>query len=128
MSFNTPSELQYAESHEWVRSEGDLVTIGITDYAQDALGDVVYIELPEVGATLTAGSIFGAVESVKAASDLYMPVGGTIEEVNDTLINNPELINSEPYGAGWMLKVRVSEPGKLLDAAGYEKVVAAVGH
>jgi glycine cleavage system H protein len=128
MSFSTPAELQYSESHEWVRNEGDLVVVGITDYAQDALGDVVYIELPDAGTSLAAGTIFGAVESVKAASDLYMPVGGTIEEINTALLDNPELINSEPYGAGWMLKIRVSEPGKLLDAADYEKVVEAAGH
>jgi glycine cleavage system H protein len=128
MSFNTPAELKYAKSHEWARTEGDLVVVGITDYAQDALGDVVYIELPEAGVSLAATAIFGAVESVKAASDLYMPVGGIVEEVNTALLDSPELINSDPYGAGWMLKIRVSGDADLLDAAAYAAFVDSVKH
>lgn len=128
MSFNTPPELQYSKTHEWVRMEGEIATVGITDYAQDALGDVVFIELPEAGAQLAAEAIFGAVESVKAASDLYMPVGGTIEEVNTALLDKPELINSDPYGAGWMLKVRVSGSGRQLSASEYEAFVDSVKH
>ena len=128
MSFNSPAELKYSKSHEWARTEGDLVVVGISDYAQDALGDVVYIDLPEVGASLAANAIFGAVESVKAASDLYMPVGGTIEAVNEALLNAPELINSDPYGAGWMLKIRVSGDAELLDAAAYTAFVDSIKH
>jgi glycine cleavage system H protein len=128
MSFNTPPELQYSKTHEWVRVEGEIAIVGISDYAQDALGDVVFIELPEAGAQLAAEAIFGAVESVKAASDLYLPVSGTIEEINTALLDKPELINSDPYGAGWMLKVRVSGPGHLLSAGEYEAFVDSVKH
>jgi glycine cleavage system H protein len=128
MSFNTPQELHYSKTHEWVRVEGDIAVVGITDYAQDALGDVVFIELPEAGAELAAEAIFGAVESVKAASDLYMPVGGTVEEVNTALLDKPELINSDPYGEGWMLKVRVADKGALVSAAEYEAFVDSIKH
>jgi glycine cleavage system H protein len=129
MSFNTPTDLQYTRSHEWVRIEGDQATIGITDYAQDALGDVVYIELPEIDAEVEAGGIFGAVESVKAASDLYSPVAGTVTEVNSALIDNPEPINRDPYGAGWMIKLALA-PGVagLLSAELYAKHVDEVKH
>lgn len=120
---NLPQELQYTRSHEWVRREGDVATIGITDHAQDELGDVVFVELPEVGATLEAGSTFGTVESVKAVSDLYAPVGGEVVEVNGSLENNPEKVNEDPYGEGWMIKVRIASEGELLSAADYEKVV-----
>lgn len=128
MSFTTPSELKYTKTHEWVRVEGDQVVIGITDYAQDALGDVVYIDLPAEGTTLAAEVVFGAVESVKAASDLYMPVAGTITAVNSALLDNPELINSDPYGAGWMLKVSTTADGPLIDAAAYEAFVDSIKH
>ncbi len=128
MSFNTPGELKYTKTHEWVRFDGDQAIIGITDYAQDALGDVVYIDLPAEGATLEAETIFGAVESVKAASDLYLPVSGTIMAVNSTLMDTPELINSDPYGAGWMLKIKVSADGPLIDAAAYEAFVDSIKH
>ncbi|HEU5086612.1 MAG TPA: glycine cleavage system protein GcvH, partial [Roseiflexaceae bacterium] len=109
MAFNTPNDLQYTKTHEWLRVEGEEATTGITDYAQDALGDVVYVDLPEVGMEFEAGAPFGAVESVKAASDLYMPAAGTITEVNSALLDSPELINSDPYGAGWMIKFTVAE-------------------
>ncbi|MDZ4718748.1 MAG: glycine cleavage system protein GcvH [Roseiflexaceae bacterium] len=128
MSFNTPGELKYTKTHEWVRFDGDQAIIGITDYAQDALGDVVYIDLPAEGATLEAETIFGAVESVKAASDLYLPVSGTIMAVNSTLMDTPELINSDPYGAGWMLKIKVSADGPLINAAAYEAFVDSIKH
>ncbi|HEU5011258.1 MAG TPA: glycine cleavage system protein GcvH [Roseiflexaceae bacterium] len=129
MAFNTPADLQYTKSHEWVRIEGDQATIGISDYAQDSLGDVVYIELPEVGASYDAGTIFGAVESVKAASDLYMPIAGEIIEANQEVIDSPELLNSDPYGAGWLLKVRVTaESNELLDASAYEQYVNSIAH
>ncbi|MFO7166962.1 MAG: glycine cleavage system protein GcvH [Chloroflexota bacterium] len=129
MAFNTPPELQYTQTHEWIRIEGDEATVGITDYAQDALGDVVYVDLPEVGASFEAGGIFGAVESVKAASDLYLPVAGEIIAVNEALLNSPELINSDPYGEGWLVKIRVAEGvGALMSAEAYERHVEASAH
>jgi glycine cleavage system H protein len=118
-----PEDLQYTESHEWVRAEGDTATIGITDHAQEELGDVVFVELPEVGATLEAGDSFGAVESVKAVSDLYAPVGGEVTEVNSTLEDSPEKINEDPYGEGWILKLRTSAEADLLSPADYEKLL-----
>jgi glycine cleavage system H protein len=129
MSFKTPAELQYAKSHEWIRIDGEEATIGISDYAQDSLGDVVYIELPEVGASFEAGDTFGAVESVKAASDLYMPVAGEIIEVNSALVDKPETINSDPYGEAWMIKIRVAPGvGALMSAEAYEKYVDEIKH
>jgi glycine cleavage system H protein len=129
MSFKTPAELQYTKTHEWIKIEGDEGTIGISDYAQDSLGDVVFVELPEVGAEYEAGQPFGAVESVKAASDLYLPVAGEITAVNDALVNEPELLNSDPYGAGWLLKIRVAEGvGALMSAEAYEKYVDEIKH
>ena len=116
-----PEELQYTRSHEWVRTEGDTVTIGITDHAQEELGDIVYIELPEQGATFEAGESFGTVESVKAVSDLYTPVGGEVVEVNGALDESPEKINEDPYGEGWIIKLRVSDEGSLLSASDYEQ-------
>jgi glycine cleavage system H protein len=122
MSTNTPAELKYSKSDEWVRTEGDEVVIGITDYAQDALGDIVYLELPQVGATLKPGESFGAIESVKASSDLYAPVGGEVLAVNSALESDQEPINKDPYGAGWLIRVRPSgESEELLDAAAYAK-------
>jgi glycine cleavage system H protein len=129
MAFKTPAELQYARTHEWIRIEGDEATIGITDYAQDALGDVVYVELPEVGASFKAGTSFGAVESVKAASDLYLPVAGEITAVNSTLIDTPEILNSDPYGEGWLVKISVAPGvGALMSAETYEKFVDEIKH
>jgi glycine cleavage system H protein len=128
MAYQTPPELLYASSHEWVSSDGDQIIVGISDYAQQALGDVVFVELPEVGSTLEQGQTFGAVESVKAASDLYAPVGGEVIEVNEALVDAPETVNSDPYGAGWMIKLRASdfegERGSLMDAAAYEQHAA----
>ena len=120
---NVPGDLQYTKSHEWVRREEDTATIGITDHAQDELGDVVFVELPEKGTSFSAGDSFGTVESVKAVSDLYAPVGGEVVEVNETLNDSPELINEEPYAGGWMIRLRISEDGDLLSAEEYEKLV-----
>lgn len=116
--------LRYADSHEWVKLEGDIATIGITDYAQHALGNIVYVDMPEVGDEVTAGEEFGAVESVKAASDLFSPVTGEVVEVNEALEDNPELINEDAF-ANWIMKVRVSDAAEveaLLDAAAYAKI------
>ncbi len=120
---NIPEDLKYTKSHEWVRTEGDTATIGITDHAQDELGDVVFVELPEEGATFDAGESFGTVESVKAVSDLYTPVGGEVVEVNSTLEDAPEKINEDPYGEGWIVKLRTTDETELLSPEEYEKVV-----
>ncbi|TYO96352.1 glycine cleavage system H protein [Geothermobacter ehrlichii] len=118
-----PEELKYTEEHEWVLVEDDIVTVGITDFAQDALGDVVFVELPEVGAQVDAGKPFGVVESVKAVSDIYAPVSGEVVEVNEELPDTPELVNTSPYEDGWMIKIRLSDPSELdnlLEADAYE--------
>jgi len=117
----TPDELRYTKDHEWVRIEDGRATVGITDFAQDALGDVVFVELPAIGATLTPGQIFGVVESNKTVSDLFAPVGGQVTEVNDALRTQPELVNQDPYGSGWMIRITVTQPNEtgLLDAAAY---------
>jgi glycine cleavage system H protein len=120
---NIPEDLQYTKSHEWVRIEGDTATIGITDHAQDELGDVVFVELPDEGATFDAGESFGTVESVKAVSDLYTPVGGEVVEVNSSLEDAPENINEDPYGEGWIVKLRTTDEADLLSPEEYEKVV-----
>ena len=124
---SVPEELQYTRSHEWVRREGETATVGITDHAQDELGDVVFVELPEVGATFDAGEAFGAVESVKAVSDLYAPVGGEVLEVNGALEDAPEKINEDPYGDGWILKLRADGEGDLLSAQEYEQFLEQEG-
>jgi glycine cleavage system H protein len=122
-----PSELRYAKSHEWLKLAGDgTATVGITDYAQNSLGDITYVQLPKVGATLAAGQVFGVVESVKAASDLYAPVAGEVIEVNSVLDSAPETVNSTPYEGGWMMKIKLADPASadaLLDAAAYEKAI-----
>lgn len=123
---NIPAELRYAKSHEWVRAESDgTVTVGITDYAQNSLGDITYVQVPKVGATLKAGETFGVVESVKAASDLYAPVAGTVVAVNTALESAPDAVNRAPYGEGWMLKLKPADANaaaSLLDAAAYGKL------
>ena len=122
-----PEELKYTAEHEWVLVEGDLAVIGITDFAQDSLGDVVFVELPEVGTEVTIGKAFGVVESVKAVSDVYAPVSGTVEEINEELPDAPEIMNTSPYGDGWMIKIRMSDPGELdglMDAAAYQAHIA----
>lgn len=124
---NLPEDLQYTKSHEWVRREGGVATVGITEHAQDELGDVVFVDLPEQGATFGAGESFGSVESVKAVSDLYTPVGGEVAEVNPALEDSPEKVNEDPYGEGWLIRLNVSEEGELLSAADYQKVVEEEG-
>jgi glycine cleavage system H protein len=127
----TPSELKYASSHEWVRVEGDVAVVGITDHAQEALGDLVYVELPDVGATVAATDEAGVVESVKAASDIYAPVSGEIIAVNEALADSPEIVNADPYHDGWMYKIRMSDTAELedlLSAEAYDAQVAAEGH
>jgi glycine cleavage system H protein len=130
MAFKTPDDLKYLKSHEWARTDGDEVVIGITDYAQDALGDVVYIELPEVGTTFAAGAQFGAIESVKAASDLFMPVGGEVVAVNSALVDDQSPVNKDPYGAGWMLRIKPTAGGEgdLLDPTAYDEYVKSIAH
>ena len=118
--------VKYQKSHEWARKDGDQVVVGISDYAQDSLGDVVFVELPEVGSAFKQGESFGVVESVKSASDLFMPVGGEIAEVNDALSETPETVNQSPFGEGWMIKIKptdVSELDSLLSAADYQEYV-----
>lgn len=118
-----PEELRYTREHEWVREQGEVVTVGITQYATEQLGDIVFVELPEVGRAVEAGKTFGVVEAVKTVSDLYAPVSGTILEVNGQLADNPALVNQEPYGEGWMIRIRASHPGQvgaLLTAGDYE--------
>ena len=125
---NTPTDLKYATSHEWARLDGDIITVGITDHAQEALGDLVFVELPEVGDSVNAGDEAGVVESVKAASDIYAPVSGEVVEINPALEDTPELINSDPYGEGWMYKIKVSEIAELddmLSADEYDAQVSA---
>jgi len=124
---SVPKELKYTREHEWLRVEGEEAVVGITDYAQDALGGVVFVELPSVGAKVVAGSTFGAVESNKAVSDLFAPVDGEVVAVNDGLNDGPEAVNEDPYGAGWMLRIRisdVSQMSELLDASAYADHVA----
>lgn len=119
---NTPADLKYTKNDEWVRVDGDTAISGVTDYAQNALSDVVYVELPSVGDTFAQGQAYGSVESVKAASEVYLALSGTITEVNDALTTQPELVNSDPYGAGWMIKFQasdLSELSNLMDAAAY---------
>ena len=120
---NVPEELEYTRTHEWVKREGDIATVGITDHAQDELGDVVFIELPEEGASFGAGDSFGTIESVKAVSDLYTPVSGEVVGINETLNDSPERVNEDPYGGGWMIRLRVSGEGELLSANEYEKLL-----
>jgi glycine cleavage system H protein len=127
----TPKELKYSKSHEWVRVEGDVATVGISDYAQDALTDVVFVELPKVGDAAAKGSAFGVVESVKSVSELYAPVSGKIVEVKKGLTDAPEKINDDPYGEGWLIKIKLSKPAELsslLDSAAYEASVGEDGH
>lgn len=127
----TPAELKYASSHEWVRVEGDVAVVGITDHAQDALGDLVYVELPEVGDSVNAGDEAGVVESVKAASDIYAPVSGEIIAINEALADAPEIVNSDPYTDGWMYKIRIKDAAELedlLSAEDYDAQVEAEEH
>ena len=117
-----PEDLRYTDKHEWVTTDGATVRVGITDFAQDALGDIVFVQLPEPGSTVEAGQPLGEVESTKSVSDIYAPVSGTVVARNEQLTDQPELINTDPYGSGWMIEIEVADPsatGSLLDAAGY---------
>ncbi len=121
-----PADRKYTASHEWVKMEDGLATIGISDYAQDSLGDIVFVELPVVGMKLQQGQSFGVVESVKAASDIFTPIGGEVESINEKLTESPDLVNKDPFGAAWMIKVRPSDPAeldKLMDAATYRQKI-----
>lgn len=123
---NIPQDLKYTQDHEWVRVSGDIATVGITDHAQKQLGDVVYVELPKVGATVEAGEAIGSVESVKAVSEVFLPLTGSVVEVNAAVNEDPELLNTDPYTDGWLVKIRVSNSkqlSELLDAAAYEKYI-----
>ena len=124
---NIPSNLKYSKDHEWVRVEGDMAYIGITDFAQSELGEIVIVDITTEGETLASKAVFGSIEAVKTVSDLFMPVGGEVSEVNPKLEDNPELVNSDPYGEGWMIKVKMTDPsevGKLLDAEAYKALIA----
>ena len=123
-----PSDLRYTKDHEWVRVDGDEATVGITEYAAGQLGDIVFVELPETGRSVVQFAAFGVVESVKAVSDLFAPLSGEVTAANDALAGSPELVNSDPYGEGWMLRLRLSAPAELdelLDAAAYDALIAA---
>jgi glycine cleavage system H protein len=127
---NVPEDLHYSKDHEWIRMEGEVGTVGITDHAQHALGDVVYVELPKPGDRFAAHEVFGSVESVKAVSELYCPVAGEVTEVNETLSDDAEKVNSDPYGAAWMIRLRVSDRGevdKLMSAVEYEDYIRDAG-
>jgi glycine cleavage system H protein len=126
---NVPEGLYYSKDHEWLRVEGETGTVGITDHAQNSLGDVVYVELPKAGETFAAHDTFGSVESVKAVSELFLPVAGEVTEVNESLTDEPEKVNTDPYGDGWMLRVRLSNRGEvdsLLNAAEYEDYIGSL--
>ena len=123
---NIPAELMYTSDHEWIRIEGNIATIGITDFAQRELGDIVFVDISSVGKELRSGDIFGTVEAVKTVSDLFLPMSGTITEINPGLEANPEAVNKDPYGSGWMIKVQVSDMGELdglMDATAYQDLV-----
>lgn len=122
-----PKNLKYHKEHDWARVEGDIAVLGVTDYAQESLGDIVYIELPEVGAEVTAGVSYAEIESVKAVSDVYAPVSGTVVEANEEVVDAPELINESPYEDGWLIKVKLSDPSQaddLMSAEEYEEMLA----
>lgn len=129
MSNNIPSELKYTKDHEWAKIEGDTVTIGITDFAQSALGDIVFVELPEVGKTLNSHQTFGVVESIKSVSDLFSPLAGTVLAANTEVVNAPELCNAEPYGSAWLIKIKLSNPAELnslLSASDYQNFLSTL--
>jgi glycine cleavage system H protein len=126
-----PAELKYSQDHEWVKIEGNRARVGITDFAQSQLGDVVFVEVPDVDSNVTVGAGFSVVESVKAVSDIYAPVGGVIVEVNDALADTPEIMNEDPYGKGWLAVIEIADQadlGKLLSSEEYEKLIAEGGH
>lgn len=121
-----PTQYRYTKEHEWIDVQGDIATIGITDYAQHELGDVVFVELPAVGATLTTGKTFGSIESVKAVSEIFAPTGGQVTETNTTVQNKPETVNTDPHGAAWLVKIKLADPAEinsLMDAAAYQAFI-----
>ena len=123
---NVPADLRYSREHEWVRVDGNVARIGITDFAQESLGDVVFVQLPDPGLDVVAGASAAEIESTKSVSDVYVPVSGVVERVNEALVDAPELVNQDPYGAGWLLEVSLAEPGELealLDASAYRELV-----
>lgn len=125
---NIPADLKYTKDHEWIRVEGDVAVVGVTDFAQSELGDIVFVEVDTVGEEMELEEVFGSIEAVKTVSDLFMPVSGEILEFNEEIEQNPELVNSDPYGAGWMVKVKMSDPAELealLDAEAYKEAVGA---
>lgn len=124
---NVPEGLKYSKEHEWVRVEGDIAVVGITDFAQGELGDIIYVDIETVGDTLAANEVFGTVEAVKTVSDLFLPISGEILELNEKLADEPELVNTDPYGDGWMVKVKISDSSELdalMDAAGYTAAIS----
>jgi glycine cleavage system H protein len=126
IDMNIPAELKYTKDHEWVKIDGDVAIVGITEFAQSELGDIVYVEIETIGETLNQEEVFGSVEAVKTVSDLFMPVSGEILELNEALEGNPELVNSDPYGEGWMIKIKLTDASQydqLLDAAAYEGLI-----
>ncbi len=123
---NVPSNLKYSKDHEWIRPEGDIAYVGITDFAQSQLGDIVFVDVPTVGETLSAGEVFGTIEAVKTVSDAFIPVGGEVLEFNEALNDDPASVNKDPYGAGWMIKIRMENPAELealLSNEDYEKII-----
>jgi glycine cleavage system H protein len=128
---SSPSGLRYTNTHEWVRLDGDVATVGLTDFAQNELGDITYLELPEPGTAVTHDEPFGVVESVKAASDIYAPIDGEVIERNDTAVDAPEIVNTSPYGDAWLIKVRVSDPSQvesLMESTAYDEFAESAGH
>ncbi|MHC1777153.1 MAG: glycine cleavage system protein GcvH [Lentimicrobium sp.] len=125
---SNPASLKYTKDHEWIRFEGDTAIVGVTEYAQGELGDIVFIEVETIGETLEEGETFGTIEAVKTVSDMFMPVSGEVSEFNETLNTNPELVNKDPYGEGWIIKIKLSDTAKtdhLLDAAAYDELIGA---
>ncbi len=125
---NIPENLKYTQDHEWIRIEGDIAVVGVTDFAQGELGDVVFVEIETEGETLDKGETFGTVEAVKTVSDLFMPIGGEVAEVNEALADDPELVNKDPYGEGWMIKIKIADPSELddlLSPGDYKKMIEA---
>jgi glycine cleavage system H protein len=123
---NVPADLKYTKDHEWIKIEGDIATIGITDFAQSELGDIVYVEIETEGETLDAEEVFGSIEAVKTVSDLFMPIGGEVVEINEEIESNPEVINSDPYGKGWLIKLKISDMSELdnlLSAEAYQSLI-----
>ena len=124
---NIPANLKFSKEHEWLKVEGDLAIVGITDFAQSQLGDIVFVDIPTLGETLEKGEVFGAIEAVKTVADAFMPVSGTLEEINQLLEDAPQTVNEDPYGKGWMVKIRMSNPGEvddMLDARAYGELIA----